>query len=82
MLYVIFLCSFSSDIKQSNNSCCNKHLERNRIRNPNRKIRKHSKKFILLYALECEVVCNLVYRQEQVMVCRPANGISDRKEEG
>jgi hypothetical protein len=51
------------------------YRERNTVRDPNGQVREQSQRLVRVDAFQREVVRDLVDREEQVMVRRPADGI-------
>ena len=57
------------------------YLERSRIRNANGKVREHRQRLVHVWPPEREVVRDLMYGEEQVVVGRAANYICREEEE-
>lgn len=56
------------------------NLERNSIRHPNRQIRKYREHLIRLHTLERQVMRDLVYGEEEVVVCCSADDVGCEEE--
>jgi hypothetical protein len=58
------------------------HLEQHGIRHANRQVSEHGEQPVGLYTLESQVMGDLVYREEEVLVGRPADHVCRQDEDG